>query len=140
MTDRYTNLYENMRKRFTVENNGSEYTLGEYMTLKATHSDKITNLPVARASKGEGALVNILSYVNDKLTIKAPPVKDKTIRAFPLRTSLSAFLSAAVACSFVLCFAVIGARIINFATPTAEKASVTEYAPEVEEEILEYNL
>ena len=56
-------------------------------------------LPVAErstATKTERAVANVVSYINDKLTIKEPPVKDKTIRAFPFRASASALLSAVV--------------------------------------------
>ena len=31
----YENLYENMKNRFTVVNNNTEYTLGEIMLIKA---------------------------------------------------------------------------------------------------------
>jgi hypothetical protein len=136
MTAKYDALYENMKNRFTVESGGSEYTLGEYMLMKASKKDSSTaNLPVAvRSSRksGDSAVLALVSYVNDKLTVKEPPVKDKTIRAFPFRASMSAFLSAAVACSFILCFSVIGARIFNLATPEQSEASITEYAPEIE--------
>ena len=137
MTAKYDALYENMKNRFTVVNSGSEYTLGDFMLMKAAkkQADKAANnLPVATMSKGERAVAQIVSFVSDKLTIKNPPAKDKTIRSFPFRTSLSAFLSAAVACSFVLCFCVIGARILNLSSPTVDEASITEYAPELDVE------
>ncbi|MBQ8583227.1 MAG: hypothetical protein IJ488_01275 [Clostridia bacterium] len=136
MTAKYDALYENMKNRFTVESDGSEYTLGEYMLMKASKKDSSArSLPVAvRNSRktGDSAVLALVSYVNDKLTVKEPPVKDKTIRAFPFRASMSAFLSAAVACSFLLCFSVIGARIFNLAAPEESEASITEYAPEIE--------
>ena len=136
MTAKYDALYENMKNRFTVESDGSEYTLGEYMLMKASKKDSSArSLPVAvRSSRktGDSAVLALVSYVNDKLTVKEPPVKDKTIRAFPFRASMSAFLSAAVACSFLLCFSVIGARIFNLAAPEESEASITEYAPEIE--------
>ena len=130
-------LYENMKNRFTVVNNGSEYTLGDFMLMKASgkKSEKksaSSNLPVESTSKGGRAVAQIVSFVNDKLTIKKPPAKDKTIRSFPFRTSMSAFLSAVVTCSFVLCFCVIGARILNLSAPVVDEASITEYAPEIE--------
>lgn len=135
MTAKYDALYENMKNRFTVESDGSEYTLGEYMLMKASKKNSSASLPVAvRSSRktGDSAVLALVSYVNDKLTVKEPPVKDKTIRAFPFRASMSAFLSAAVACSFLLCFSVIGARIFNLAAPEESEASITEYAPEIE--------
>ena len=144
-TAKYDTLYENLRKSFTVANEGSEYTLGEYMLMKANQKKEYAALPVAvrpTATKGERALAQVVSFVNDKLTIKTPPVKDKTIRAFPFRTSASAMLSAAVACSFMLCFTIAGAKLIeggNGNVPT-EQVSITDYAPEiVDGEIVEYN-
>ena len=124
----YDKLYENMKNRLTVVNEDSEYTLGEYMSMKADLKKTEAMLPVAErssAGKGERAVAMLISYVNDKLTVKEPPVKDKTIRAFPFRASASAFLSAVVACTFMLSFAVIGAKIIAPSIPVAE-ASVAE--------------
>ena len=76
--NKYDALYENLKNRFTVVNNGSEYTLGDFMLMKATkkQSDNVaSNLPVATKSKGERAVAQIISFVNDKLTIKKPPEK-----------------------------------------------------------------
>lgn len=134
----YDTLYENMKTRFTVVSGDNEYTLGDYMIMKANKKQEEAKLPVAMrstAGKGERAVAQIISFVNDKLTIKQPPVKDKTIRAFPFRASSAAFLSAVVACSFVLCFSIIGARILNLTSSNISEASITEYAPEIEEEI-----
>lgn len=140
MTDKYEDLYENLKKRFTVESDGNDYTLGDYMLMKASKKKNEASLPVIQrsyATKGERAVALFFDYVNNKLTIKKPPVKDKTIKAFPLRTSMSAFLTSAVACSFLLCFCLVGAKIFNFATPTVDEASIVEYAPEIEENALE---
>ena len=108
--------------------------------MKASKKKNEASLPVIQrsyATKGERAVALFFDYVNNKLTIKKPPVKDKTIKAFPLRTSLSAFLTSAVACSFLLCFCLVGAKIFNFASPTVDQASIVEYAPEIEENALE---
>lgn len=140
MTDKYEDLYENLKKRFTVESDGNDYTLGDYMLMKASKKKNEASLPVIQrsyATKGERAVALFFDYVNNKLTIKKPPIKDKTIKAFPLRTSLSAFLTSAVACSFLLCFCLVGAKIFNFASPTVDQASIVEYAPEIEENALE---
>jgi len=118
----YDILYENMKNRFTVVNDNEEYTLGDYMLMKAGKKKEEAKLPVAQrssASKGERAVAMLISYVNDKLTVKTPPVKDKTIRSFPFRASASAFLSAAVTCMFMLSFVVIGARIFATSAPAA---------------------
>lgn len=137
MTNKYDALYESMKNRFTVVNDGAEYTLGDYMIMKAQKKQSKTALPIAQrnnVTKGERAVAQFISFVNDKLTIKQPPVKDKTIRAFPFRASASAFLSAVVACSFILCFGIIGARILNLSTPATDEVSITEYAPEIEKD------
>ena len=88
-TNKYDVLYENMKNRFTVVSNGSEYTLGDFMRMKAsggrTEKAKTSNLPVEVKNAGTRALSQIVSFVSDKLTIKNPPAKDKTIRSFPFR-------------------------------------------------------
>lgn len=112
----YEKLYENMKNRLTVVNDNSEYTLGEYMSMKADNRKHEATLPAAErstASRGERAVAMLVSYVNDKLTIKEAPVKDKTIRAFPLRASMSALLSAAVACAFIFTIGIIGTRALG---------------------------
>ena len=132
-TNNYDKLYENMKQRFTISCDNSEYTIGEYMLMKAEVKKTDATLPVAlrsTATKSEVAVANFVSFVNDKLTIKEPPVKDKTIKAFPLRASASAFLSAAVACAFVFSFALVGARALSASSSTADTASVLEQANE----------
>lgn len=133
MTNNYDKLYENMKQRFTISSEGGEYTIGEYMLMKADVKKNDATLPVAlrsTATKSEVAVANFVSFVNDKLTIKEPPVKDKTIKAFPLRASASAFLSAAVACAFVFSFALVGARALSATESTVEATNVSEQASE----------
>ena len=115
-TSSYDKLYENMKNRLTVIDKDDEYTLGEFMSMKAETKKADANLPAAErstATKSEKAVALLLSFVNDKLTVKEPPVKDKTIRAFPFRASASALLSAIVACTFVLSFGIIGSRLVR---------------------------
>lgn len=123
-TNCYDKLYENMKQRFTISSNDTEYTLGEYMLMKAdVKKVESSALPVAvhtAVTKSEMAVTNIVSFVDDKLTIKQAPVKDKTIRTFPFRASASAFFTASVACAFVLSFALIGARTLTPPAPSAE--------------------
>ena len=127
-TNNYDKLYENMKQRFTVSADDTEYTLGEYMLMKA-EAKKTENaaLPVAvntAVTKSEVAMTNIVSFVDDKLTIKQAPVKDKTIRSFPFRASASAFLTASVACAFILSFAFIGLQALSTSpTATAQEES-----------------
>ena len=130
----YDKLYENMKNHFTVISEDCEYTIGDYMLMKAGKKKEEANLPVAQrstASKSERAVAMLISYVNDKLTVKAPPAKDKAIRSFPFRASASAFLSAAVTCSFILSFAVIGARLFSTSVPSSDLASADYSTEEV---------
>ena len=124
-TNNYDKLYENMKQRFTVSQNDTAYTLGEYMLMKADgKKSESAALPVAVMS--EVAVTNIVSFVDDKLTIKQAPVKDKTLRAFPFRASASAFLTASVACAFLLSFVLIGAKSMTNQTPVANDIVITE--------------
>ncbi len=122
-TTNYEKLYENMKQRFTVSQDNNEYTIGEYMLMKAeSQKAEKTSLPVAvqtAVSRSEVAMTNIVSFVDDKLTIKQAPVKDKTIKSFPFRASASAFLTAAVACAFLLSFVLIGAKALSSPSPAA---------------------
>ena len=120
-----------MKNKFTVVSDEAEYTLGDYMLMKAKEKNGNTSLPVSRASTSS-AVVSILSYVNDKLTIKTPPAKDKTIKAFPFRTSFSALVSSLVACTFVFSFGVFGFKAL-----TSETGSFVAANAEVESEIEE---
>ena len=121
-TNSYDKLYENMKQRFTISSDDSEYTIGEYMIMIADRK-KAENaaLPVAvqtAVAKSEVAVTNIVSYVDDKLTIKQAPVKDKTIKSFPFRASASAFFTASVACAFILSFAFIGLQALSTSPAT----------------------
>ena len=131
-TNNYDKLYNNMKQRFTVSQNNTDYTLGEYMLMRAdSKKTETTALPVAvqtAVTRSEVAVSNIVSFVDDKLTIKQPPVKDKTIRAFPFRASASAFLTASVACAFLLSFVLIGAKSMNNQKPVANDTVITEQA------------
>ena len=128
-TSNYDKLYENMKQRFTISADNTEYTLGEYMLMKADcKKAETTTLPVAvqtAVTRSEMAMTNIVSFVDDKLTIKQAPVKDKTIKEFPFRASASAFLTAAVACAFLLSFVLIGAKALSN-TPAANDITITE--------------
>ena len=90
-------------------------------------------LPVAvmtAVSKSEMAVSGIVSFVDDKLTIKQPPVKDKTIKSFPFRASASAFLTASVACAFLLSFVLIGAKTLSTSAPAANDININEQIDE----------
>ncbi len=111
----YEKLYNNMVKKFTVESDNKDYTLGDYMLMKAQSKKNAmiavtaekSNLPVARENK-DSAIAAIFTYVNDKLTVKKAPVRDKTMRSFPLRTAFSSLCSALVVCALVVSCAFFG--------------------------------
>ncbi len=128
----YETLYNNMKNKFTVVSGDAEYTLGEYMLMKANPESGTakSNLPAVRNSSSNTKIAAIFSYVNDKLTVKKPPVKDKTIRAFPFRTSAAAFLSAVVACAMIFSYGFFSMR--NAGTTTQPIVEAGETVPEDE--------
>ena len=133
-TNSYDKLYESMKDKFTVVNENTEYTLGDYMLMKAGKKKEDSLLPVLQRSnvgKGERTVAMVVSYVSDKLTIKQPPVKDKTIKAFPFRASASAFLSAVVACTFMLSFVLVGARLMS-GSESVETTGIVDELPETD--------
>ena len=138
-TDRYEQLLNNMKSRFTVDNNGHDCTLGEFMLVKANAKKAETALIVAKnaavVAKGERAVGALVSYVNDKLTIKVPPIKDKTIKAFPFRASASALLSASIACAFIFSFCLIGAKVLQSPTASYTEVSTSEFSEDYVNEV-----
>ncbi len=103
VTNPYDALYTNLKNRFTVIHDGKECTVGDFMLIKAGKAEKNSSaLTVVSVAHEHHALASIADYVNDKLTVKNPPVKDKTIRRFPIKTSASALLSSVAACALVM--------------------------------------
>lgn len=96
----YENLCQSLENRLTLVDKGREYNMYEYMMSKADGNTR-GNLPVAR-SQADHSIVAVVNYVNDRLSIKKAPVKEKTIKRFPLRTSFSSLLSAVAACALVI--------------------------------------
>ena len=130
----YEQLYNNMVKKFTVENDNIDYKLGDYMLMKAKAKKtamitaaESSNLPVARENK-ESMVAAIFTYVNDKLKVKEAPVRDKTMRSFPLRTSLTSFASALVVCALVVSCVFFGAKssVVQDGTVATEPAEENE--------------
>lgn len=121
----YETLYNTMRNNFTVVNNNHEYTLGEYMSMKANARSNEANLPVAAGESSSGSISAIVTYVSEKLAVTKPPVRDKVIRKFPFRTSAAAFLSAMVACALMFSY---GLFALNSSTtvPTADNEQTSE--------------
>ena len=103
ITNPYDALYTNLKNRFTVVHNGTECSVGDFMLMKAGKANaNQSDLPVAKTIKEDNSLVSLINYMNEKLTVKNPPVKDRTIKRFPIRTSLASMLSAAAACALVV--------------------------------------
>lgn len=134
----YETLYNNMKERFTIEDKAThcEYNLGEYMLMKAGKNIKeTTNLPAERnvaTVTSKNVMSAVFSYVNDRLTLKAPPAKDKTIRKFPFRTSLAAVFSAVIACTLAISYGSAALRHGNESVPST--AAVSEIQDEAVEE------
>ena len=125
----YETLYNNMKEKFTVVNDNCEYTLGEYMSMKA-NKKTASNLPAVKNESQSHAISAIFTYVNDKLTVKKPPVRDKVIKRFPFRTSAAAFLSAVVACALMFSYGIFALNS-TYTTPTVDtEQNITE---EIEE-------
>lgn len=133
MNTTYDKLYTDMKKRFTVVDNGGEYTLGEFMLMRANAKKEVSNLPVATRA-GAPVLATFVGFVRDKLTVKEPPAKDKTIRSFPLRTSFTTVISALSICVLVLSCIIANA----FTNRVAENAPLVVAEPETVEEVQEW--
>ena len=126
----YDQLYSNMKTRLTVVSDNAEYTIGDYMLMRANKKKVEALMPTAEKtviSRTEQAITNAVSYINEKLIIKEPPVKDKTIRAFPFRASASALLSAVACCALVISIAVVGMGSQKHNNEMLDNVSMTDY-------------
>ena len=143
-TTAYETLYENLKNRFTVVNDNCECTLGEYMLAKARETANAgASLPIAvnDYSGSRKVLQGIVSYVNERLTIKKAPVKDKTMRAFPLRTSLASLMSALLVCTLVVTYGLAGGKSLSASdeSASADYNAIESYdADSYNEELPEY--
>lgn len=138
----YDKLYSNMVKNFTVEKDNKDYTLGDYMLMKAQAKRNAmtvaANTSLAVADSKSTSLATIFSYVGEKLKVKKAPVRDKTIRKFPLRASFSALCSATIVCALVVCCTVFG--LSSSKTGKENIVSVTENDAEIEQTVVEESL
>ncbi len=138
----YDALYTNLRQQFTVIHNGQECTVGDFMRMKANKRAE-TALPIATTTARNTSLATVVEYINDKLTVKQAPIKDKTIRNFPFRTSLSAILSATAACALIFScgvFALNGKTALPYTAEAEGTDYVETVTPEVDEEAVEYEV
>ena len=122
--NQYDALYTNLKNQFTVIYNGTECTVGDFMLMKANKRSE-SSLPIATTARNT-SIATIVEYVNDKLTVKKAPVKDKTMRNFPFRTSISALLSATAACALILSCGIFSLSG-NKAATTPYTVDKTEY-------------
>jgi len=119
----YEKLYADTKSAFTIVKNDKQYSLGEYMLMKAGKK----NLPAERTQNtGRNIVSSSFSYIKEKLTVKNPPHKDRTIRRFPLRTTASALLSAVVICSMVLSFGIFSSKNLNSKAPVVVEPETSE--------------
>lgn len=126
-TNQYDALYTNLKNQFTVIYNGTECTVGDFMLMKANKKSE-SNLPIATTHRNT-SIATFVEYVNDKLTVKQAPVKDKTIKSFPFRTSFAALLSATAACALILScgiFSLSGTKSFTASPFVAENTTYTE--------------
>ena len=126
----YDVLYNNLKNRFTVIHGGQECTVGDYMRMKSG-AHPTSNLPAVRKNSDEHSIAAVINYVNDKLTIKKAPLKDKTMRRFPIRTSLSATLSAVAACALIMFTGIIAAKGVGDTSLPTVKEPAIETADEI---------
>ena len=122
----YDTLYNNLKDRFTVVYEGCDCTLGDYMLIKAGKKQTSeSSLPAAVVGERSASISSIVDYVATQLTVKKAPAREKTMRRFPLRSSLSAIFTAVAACALVFSFGIFALNNSGALTPyTANGAEV----------------
>lgn len=135
----YEKLYDNMVKKFTVEKDNKDYTLGDYMLTKARAKRNAmtvaANTGLTVAETKSVSLTNVFSFIGEKLRVKKAPVKNTTMRKFPLRASLTALCSATIVCALVVCCAVFG--LSSSSDGMNNIVSITESDAEIEQTSIE---
>ena len=133
----YEQLYTNLKNRFTVVDGNEECTLGEYMLNKNCKEESYA-LPIVTAKIHQpSAVVNFVSYINDKLMVKEAPQKDKVMRAFPFRTVAAACLSALLVCTFVISYGATSLNNVDSASSPAYMALPEDLEIEAIDQTLE---
>jgi hypothetical protein len=124
----YEKLYADTKSAFTIVKNDKQYSLGEYMRMKAGNK----NLPAERSvASGNSIVSKSFSYIKEKLTVKNPPAKDRIIKKFPLRTAASALLSAIVVCSLALSFGAFSTKNIHSEAPIIAEPETSDVEFEI---------
>ena len=134
----YDTLYNNMKQRFTVVSGDNEYTLGGYMMMKAKEKSEKSNLPATITETSPTALKSVLSYINNKLAVKKQPAPEKTIKAFPLRTALSAVCSALLICTLTFSFGALSGLIPSRGEGSGYIAQTEQQTEQENEEYIAY--
>ena len=99
----YDALYTNLKNKFTVVKNGEECSVADFMMMKAGKQKATSNLPTEiRRHPIENSMNAFMSFMNEKLTVSNPPIKDKTLKRFPIRSAFSAMFSAVAVCALVI--------------------------------------
>lgn len=129
----YEKLYRNTKSQFTIVSDNKEYTLGELMLEKAGKKEAASISASKKVKNTQSSVSAFINYVNDKISIKNSPAKERIIKRFPLRTSLSAVLSAMIVCTLVLSFGLFSGKALTSNDPAIAEnentsdVSFTEY-------------
>lgn len=107
----YEKLYANTKSAFTIIKNDKQYSLGEYMRMKAGNKNQA-------AEKKHSTDVSIVS--NSFSNIKEKLANNKPAKKFPLRSAASALLSALIVSSLAISFGAFSKKNINSEVPTIE--------------------
>ena len=132
ITNPYDALYTNLKNAFTVEYKGASVSVADFVLARAGKSSVQSTALTVKAGENH-SIVNVLSLVNDKLTLKVAPKRDETLTKFPIRTSASAIMSAVAACAIVFGCTVFSLRgKLTDTTPyTAEAEDYSDVSDEL---------
>lgn len=127
----YEKLYADTKATFTIVKNDKQYSLGEYMRMKA--GNKLNS-----SAKSTGNIVtSSFSYLKEKFAAKKASAKNGTMKKFPMRTAASALLSAVIVCSLVLSLGVFSGKNINSEAPIIVEPESSEASTETYTELYE---
>lgn len=132
ITNPYDALYTNLKNAFTVEYKGASVSVADFVLAKAGKSSVQSTALTVQARENH-SIVNVLSLVNDKLTLKVAPKRDETLTKFPIRTSASAIMSAVAACAIVFGCTVfsLSGKLANTTPYTADAEDYSDVSAEL---------
>ena len=107
--------------------------------MKAKEKQAKAALPATITTHRPMALQSVFSYINRKLTVKEAPAPEKTIKAFPLRTALSAACSALLVCTLMFSFGALNGLMPSLGNESGYIALAQEESPEETEEQVAMN-